>query len=35
LRLRDDGGIQPGDIGAVGEVVDLEPEFDGHVFRVG
>ena len=32
LRLRDDGREEFGDAGAVGEVGDLESEFDGHAF---
>ncbi len=32
LSLRDDGGEEFGDAGAVGEVGDLESEFDGHAF---
>ncbi len=32
LGLRDDGGEELGDTGAVGEVGDLESEFDGHDF---
>ncbi len=33
LRLRDDGGEELGDAGAVGEVRDLEAEFDGRRLR--
>ena len=32
LSLGDDGGEEFGDAGAVGEVGDLESEFDGHAF---